>query len=247
MNDEQQWLRATDPQPMLEWLRHSGKASERRLRLPAVACCRRILHLTAEGRSRRAVEVADRYADGLAGGEELLQARQGAGVALRESPLWGRPDSDADLEAAASSLHPDSWHSARGAAWNAAWHPCFMAQEPRERQRRSIPPATPLPSFADERRAQCVLMRDIFGNPFRAAPRLDPALLAWNGGAAAQLALAAYNERSMPSGHFDPARLAVLADALEEAGAPAALLEHLRSKGPHVRGCAALDVVLGRG
>lgn len=48
-------------------------------------------------------------------------------------------------------------------------------------------------------------------------------------------------------GTLDPARLAVLSDALEEAGcAEAALLTHLRSPGPHVRGCWALDLVLGR-
>jgi hypothetical protein len=51
-----------------------------------------------------------------------------------------------------------------------------------------------------------------------------------------QLAYAAYEERLLPEGLLDPARLAVLADALEEAGAPAALLEHLRSEGPSFAG-----------
>jgi hypothetical protein len=75
---------------------------------------------------------------------------------------------------------------------------------------------------------------------------LAPTLLAWNAGTVTQLARGVYVERLMPSGHLDPARLAVLADALEEAGAPAPLLEHLRSPGPHVRGCVAVDAVLGR-
>jgi hypothetical protein len=40
----------------------------------------------------------------------------------------------------------------------------------------------------------------------------------------------------------------VLADALEEAGcADAEILTHLRGPGPHVRGCWALDLVLGKG
>lgn len=54
------------------------------------------------------------------------------------------------------------------------------------------------------------------------------------------------------TGHLDPVRLALLADALEEAGCTdAALLAHLRGwetvplRGPHVRGCHALDAVLG--
>ena len=61
-----------------------------------------------------------------------------------------------------------------------------------------------------------------------------------------RLARAAYEERELPSGHLDRARLAVLADALEEAGADAELVEHLRGPGPHWRGCFVLDFLLGR-
>ena len=60
------------------------------------------------------------------------------------------------------------------------------------------------------------------------------------------LAEAAYQERQLPSGELDPARLAVLADALEEAGADPVLLQHLRGPGPHARGCFAVDAALGR-
>jgi hypothetical protein len=56
-----------------------------------------------------------------------------------------------------------------------------------------------------------------------------------------------YEERDLPSGHLDAARLGVLADMLEEAGcSDPQLLGHLRSPGPHVRGCVAVDAVLGR-
>ena len=48
-------------------------------------------------------------------------------------------------------------------------------------------------------------------------------------------------------GSLDPVRLAILADALEEAGCDSEdLLAHLRSPGPHVRGCWAVDLVLGK-
>jgi hypothetical protein len=41
--------------------------------------------------------------------------------------------------------------------------------------------------------------------------------------------------------------LPILADALEDAGCTDAdLLGHLRSPGPHVRGCWAVDLVLGK-
>jgi len=41
--------------------------------------------------------------------------------------------------------------------------------------------------------------------------------------------------------------LAILADALEEAGcADTDILDHLRGPGPHVRGCWAVDLILGK-
>jgi hypothetical protein len=61
------------------------------------------------------------------------------------------------------------------------------------------------------------------------------------------LAQAAYDEREQPSGRLDVARLAVLADALEDAGCDQPdLLGHLRGPGPHVRGCWAVDLLLGK-
>src|SRR5438093_6093147 len=95
---EAEWLGCTDPDSMLEFLR--GRASERKLRLFACACCRRIWHLMPEERSRRAVETGERYADGLAGASELASAREEAQEALHQSPRWREPDTDADLEAA---------------------------------------------------------------------------------------------------------------------------------------------------
>jgi hypothetical protein len=98
-----------------------------------------------------------------------------------------------------------------------------------------------------ESRFQAAVLRCVVGNPFR--PRgLDPAALAWragNGRTVADLATAAYEERVMPGGLLDTAQLAVLADALEDVGCTdQEILGHLRSPGPHVRGCWALDVVL---
>ena len=62
------------------------------------------------------------------------------------------------------------------------------------------------------------------------------------------LARAAYDQRELPSGALDTTRLAVLADALEEAGCDQAdLLTHLRGPGPHVRGCWVVDLILGKG
>jgi hypothetical protein len=80
-----------------------------------------------------------------------------------------------------------------------------------------------------------------------ALPRLPP-LLAQNDGTVQRLAQSAYEDRLVPSGHLDPARLAVLADALIDAGYPAdaEILLHLRGDRPHWRGCWAVDAILGR-
>jgi hypothetical protein len=84
------------------------------------------------------------------------------------------------------------------------------------------------------------MFRDVFGNPFRPAPPVAPAWLAWNGAIVANLARAIYEERAFE-------RLPVLADALEDTGcADADLLAHCRGPVPHVRGCWALDLVLGK-
>ena len=91
-------------------------------------------------------------------------------------------------------------------------------------------------------------LRDIFGNPFRPLPPLAPNLLAWNDGLVRRLAQSAYDDRQLPSGHMDPAHLAVLCDALLDAGCPAdaEVLRHLGGPGPHVRGCFAVDAILGK-
>lgn len=89
------------------------------------------------------------------------------------------------------------------------------------------------------------LLRDIVGNPFRPL-HLAPDIRAWHDGTMAKLASATYEQRSLPSGHLDPERLAICADGAEEAGAPEELLAHLRGPGPHVRGCYAIDLLSGR-
>jgi hypothetical protein len=96
-----------------------------------------------------------------------------------------------------------------------------------------------------ERAVMAATLRDIVGNPFRTSPSLTAAWLTWQGGAVRELARDAYEYRLLPGGTLDPARLAVLADALEDAGChDTELLGHLRGPGVHVRGCWALDLIL---
>jgi hypothetical protein len=231
---EAEWDGCTDPDAMLEALR--GHASDRKLRLWSAACCRRVWAYLAADRARRAVEVSERYADGLARRGELIAA-YGATTGLSHAEL-----------AAGWSAKLGKVKGPRTAAWFAA-----VASSPQvgpvERAlggRLDSPLQPPAEDVAAERRCQADLLRDLIGNPFHPVTP-DPAWLAWHGGAIVKLAQAVYEDRDLPSGHLDAARLAVLADMLEEAGCSEAdVLGHLRSPGPHVRGCWPLDLLLQR-
>ena len=100
----------------------------------------------------------------------------------------------------------------------------------------------------DAQRRQCDLLRDMFGNPFRPLPPPQPLLLAWDDALVVKMAAAIYEERLLPSGHLENLRLAVLSDALQDAGCTdESILDHLRGPGPHVRGCHVVDLILGLG
>src|SRR5262245_58739018 len=73
---ETEWLVCTDPQPMLEFVRR--KASDRKVRLFAVACCRRIWSNLEHEEFRDAVRKAESFADGLVDRDEMLQANEKA-------------------------------------------------------------------------------------------------------------------------------------------------------------------------
>jgi hypothetical protein len=101
--------------------------------------------------------------------------------------------------------------------------------------------------FGDERDARVNARRaSLLACILSSIISLDDFAPKWRTPDVVALATAAYDERRMPSGEFDPQRLAVLADALEEVGANEAIVTHLRSDGPHVRGCWAVDLCLAK-
>jgi hypothetical protein len=268
---EQEWLACTDSHPMLDFLAgrfvgalfadgfETGDWSARLLRQPDsgrgdwqnrkfclfnVACCRRVWRWLTEEVSRNAVEVAERFADGLATEEERQAAFTAAGRVVGRDAMhsaW------ADRETS-----PDRWMALEvgGAAHvAAACHRCddwYFYGGCARITARGLGARSERDAFA-ERAAQAGLLRDLFGDLFRPAT-IDPSWFEWNGRAVPEMAEVVYDERSFPEGLLDKARLAVLADALEEAGCTEAdLLGHLRGPGAHTRGCWAVDVILGRG
>lgn len=212
--NEQEWLAATDPAPMLEFLR--GKASERKLRLLGVAIARASWDRLQDERSRRAIEVAEQLADGVVMNASTLEAVVDAAWDVRDE-MW-----DAGPETCDDRL----WH-AEAAGMTATVHRWSS-----EFNRPGPPDDYP---FRIHSPTHCELVREVFGNPFRAAA-FDST---WRTEAAVAIARGMYETRS-----FDAAP--VLADALEDAGcSDARVLGHLRGGGPHVRGCWCVDGVLG--
>lgn len=106
------WTTCTDPQLMLAFLRDRGAASDRKLRLFAVACSRRAWPLI-DDLGRAAVELAESFADGRANSEQLRAARlacKGSGghsswyAAVTDPAVAAR---NAALSAVGGASHPD--------------------------------------------------------------------------------------------------------------------------------------------
>jgi hypothetical protein len=238
---EDSWRTCNDPETMMDFL--EGRSGSRQLRLFACACCRRIWPLLTDERSRRAVETAEQYADGVAGESDRETARREAYNAVTEQDALSIEDalSPAVSAAAAAGNTTDRVFIAYDPDGSTEFYAALNA-------RRAVAYASPSQEAA-EGTAQCHLLRDIFGlTPFRPLPPIPPSLRDWHDGLIGKLAHAAYDNRLLPSGELDPARLAILCDALLDAGCPPdhELVAHLRGPGPHVRGCHGLDLILGK-
>jgi hypothetical protein len=243
---EAEWKTCIDPKPMLKSLH--GKASPRKMRLAGTAFCRHVAHLLpADERCQLAMDVAESYADRRATRQELAAAHSGAKAAyMAANADAGDCRRSAALMAAAAvrwvshptkrcypELAADEASSAAGwAALPPATHPLDMMVPANHNASRVVK--------ASEMMSQSDLLRCIFGNPFRPSPPLPAAVLAWNDSTVRRLAEGIYEERAFH-------RLPILADALVDAGCEdEELIGHCRSEGLHVRGCWAIDLILGK-
>ncbi len=157
---EKQWLACTDPNAMLSYLDRvthwpwrlfqvrRPTVSSQKLRLFACACCR--CHLPDQGKPQfhQAVGIAERFADGLATAEQVRLANR---LVIRPTgPL--------------SEKIGDAWSAARDAMKQSVLH--RSGDRPDWEAIRTI--------LEQERESACLLLRDIFGNPFHPQPAIDP-------------------------------------------------------------------------
>jgi hypothetical protein len=140
----------------------------RKARLFAVACCRAVYRSLADDRSRWAVEVAERYADGRAVDRELWLANDAAEMALDDNPEPTWPEFAASWVA--------DVHAAR-AAWEIA---CDSRGWP-----------NPLVWTV-----KAALLGCLFGEAPLAPLAVTSPILAWRDGTAPRIARAIYQEKS---------------------------------------------------
>jgi hypothetical protein len=217
---------------MLEFVH--GKVSERKLRLFACSCCRRVERFLKDEVVRKALDAAERYGEGRIRISTLDKWHRKAATArdlLRKAQGW-TPGYMAYHAIASATV------SGEFSAYLDAHNFVAKAVAIATGQRRGSP------SWNEAARAESAalsgLLRDIVGNPFRPPPVIDDGWLRWQGRTVGRLASGIYDGRRF-------GELPILADALEDAGcADAVILRHCRSGGEHARGCWLLDLLLNK-
>jgi hypothetical protein len=234
--NEQEWLSTGEWWNLLEYMEGReglqkgfrvilGRASDRKWRLFACASVSTIFNMITANFSREIVHVAEQYADGLVSDEQLLQIAE-----LAEKQAWPNPvgvsPSTADYIASKLAITEEGSDCSFRACWvNAMVLELLGTSAEYE--------LFDLKGYEIEE-YQLILIRDIFGNPFRRVP-LDPS---WQLPEVLELATRIYETRRFEE-------LPVLADALEMAGCTdESVLSHCRRLVPHVKGCWVLDWLL---
>src|SRR5262249_28221863 len=188
----------------------------------------RIWHLL-DDICRDAVVVAERFADGSVTVVELTAAQ--ASARARAEELLAGPRGDDGAWACNALCSSKAGAGSGDGAINAA---IIVARAVRWADPQT---AGGTDQEEAERAAQCEVVRDIFGNPFR---RIT-ARAAWLSSTLTALACQMYESRD-----FSP--MPILADALQDTGCDNPdILDHCRdTSATHVRGCWVVDLVLGK-
>lgn len=232
--EEDWWRTCTQPESMLVFV--ADRTTNRKLRLFAVACCRRLWHLLPND-CRQALEVAERFTDGHASEEERQNAADAVlrrGIQLHSEDPAGPPDSR--YSAVYAALDDDDF-SMLNAAAGAANHAAFLLENPESVSLPRISINEIPASNAKECCWQCDVLRCIVGCRPLHPNAFDPA---WRSTTVMQLALHIYEQRAFE-------HMPILSDALIDAGCTDQdIIDHCRASGPHGRGCWVVDLSLAR-
>jgi hypothetical protein len=225
---EAEWAVCQETSPMLNLLRRD--ATDRKIRLLCLACCYRLSDVFRVSELNHALKVADQLIEGESTPTERKAARRAASAVVSMQPLacaaWAVQRL---LKKKTVCLADDILPSLADARRQET---CLQA----------VQAGVPVGGAADhvwfaEQRAQCDIIRDIFGNPFRPIT-FDPSWLSTN---VVSLARQMYDSR-------DFSAMPILADALQDAGCDNAdVLNHCQQPGEHVRGCWLVDALLAKG
>jgi hypothetical protein len=197
-------------------------ASNRKLRLLSCACCRYIWELLADSRSRRLVEAAEQFAEGLTSTVELAAADLEAIQVTEFFEFWEQSAIHAAVATFGLGIDMKPFNARLALERSLCATLTAIEWDPRD--------------YKVEAKIQCTLIHDIFGNPFRPVA-FDPR---WRTADSVGVARGIYEDRAFE-------RMPILADALMDAGcADEQVLGHCRGAGPHVRGCWVVDLVLGK-
>jgi hypothetical protein len=166
--NEQEWLECADPTPMLEFL--GQKASDRKLRLFGVACCRHAGALLEH--DQKTLATAEDHADGILGDEDIMYAWWDACEANDEVRRL-QEIRDSILGAAFSVV----WVDQTDHLFDEVLRLCHAARLPVERT------------------LLVEVVQDIFGNPFRLIAN-NPTWLTWNDATVLRITQTIYAERA---------------------------------------------------
>lgn len=146
-----QWRASDGPELMLMYLR--GEASDRKLRLLACACVRRIWSLLTVPEWRLVVERAEAFADGLESRAKLKALADSAYAPFLRTVEWSTAQRIAAMV---------TGQVAGANAWAAAWNVVSDV--------RSFGMARSLPDWDGESVRQASILRHLFGSPFHPYP-----------------------------------------------------------------------------
>jgi len=117
------------------WALRCLEGADREIRLFTVDCARQVQHLMTDPRSLAALDVAERFANGLATSEELDTARAAARDAARAAAgAAARDAADAARAAAWDAARAAARAAARDTTWDAAWDTTWAAARAKQEE-----------------------------------------------------------------------------------------------------------------